>query len=182
MADWLTGKVIEKIQWNERLFSLRIQCGFNTFESGQFVRIALDIEGERVARPYSLVNKPGDDYLEIYFNIVLDGPLSPMLARLDAGDAVEWKNFLDFVEFNYFESDAMYQQLADRLNVKNFTDLLIQECNSQHAHKCPGNPMTCAIGCGNHNLVLDLGPPVKVTADPVFGYEKNKVICDPCIQ
>ena len=88
MADWLTGKVIKKIQWNERLFSLRIQCGFKSFESGQFVRVALDIDGERVARPYSLVNKPGDEYLEIYFNIVPEGPLSPRLAVLEVGDEI----------------------------------------------------------------------------------------------
>lgn len=86
MADWLTGKVIEKIQWNERLFSLRFQCDFKNFESGQFVRVALDIDGERVARPYSLVNKPGDEYLEIYFNIVPEGPLSPKLAALEVDD------------------------------------------------------------------------------------------------
>jgi ferredoxin--NADP+ reductase len=88
MADWLTGKVIEKIQWNERLFSLRIQCDFNDFESGQFVRVALDIEGERVARPYSLVNRPDDEYLEIYFNIVEQGPLTPRLAGLESGDEI----------------------------------------------------------------------------------------------
>ncbi len=86
MADWLTGRVIEKIQWNERLFSLRIECDFQNFESGQFVRVALDIEGERVARPYSLVNTPGDECLEIYFNIVEQGPLTPKLAELEADD------------------------------------------------------------------------------------------------
>lgn len=88
MADWLTGKVIEKIQWNERLFSLRIQCDFDDFEPGQFVRVALDIEGERVARPYSLVNRPDDEHLEIYFNIVEQGPLTPRLAGLESGDEV----------------------------------------------------------------------------------------------
>ncbi len=88
MADWLSSKVIKKIQWNERLFSLRIQSGFKDFEAGQFVRVALDIAGERVARPYSLVNKPGDDYLEIYFNIVAEGPLTPKLAELEAGDEI----------------------------------------------------------------------------------------------
>lgn len=88
MADWLTGKVIEKIQWNERLYSLRIQAPFNDFVSGQFVRVALDIDGERIARPYSLVNKPGDDCLEIYFNIVPDGPLSPRLAKLEINHEV----------------------------------------------------------------------------------------------
>ena len=88
MADWLSSKVIEKIQWNERLFSLRIQSEFKNFEAGQFVRVALDIAGERVARPYSLVNKPGDEYLEIYFNIVAEGPLTPKLAELEEGDEI----------------------------------------------------------------------------------------------
>ncbi len=88
MANWLTGKVIKKIQWNERLFSLRIQCDFENFELGQFVRIALDIDGERVARPYSLVNTPDDDFLEVYFNIVAEGPLTPKLAELEQGDEI----------------------------------------------------------------------------------------------
>ena len=88
MADWLTGKIVDKKSWNDRLFSLRIDCDFDTFESGQFVRVALDIDGERVARPYSLVNKPGDDFLEIYFNIVDEGPLTPRLAELEDGDEI----------------------------------------------------------------------------------------------
>lgn len=88
MAGWLTGKVKEKRQWNDRLFSLRIHSAFKDFVPGQFVRIALDIDGELVARPYSLVNNPGDDTLEIFFNIVLEGPLSSRLAALEAGDEV----------------------------------------------------------------------------------------------
>ena len=87
-VDWLSGKIIEKIQWNERLFSLRIRAGFKEFTSGQFVRVALDIDGERVARPYSLVNVPGDDLIEIYFNIVPEGPLSPKLAELEVNDEI----------------------------------------------------------------------------------------------
>lgn len=88
MADWLTGRIIEKVRWNERLFSLRIDAAFKDFEAGQFVRVALDIDGERIARPYSLVNKPGDDYLEIYFNIVPEGPLSSRLAGLEVDDEI----------------------------------------------------------------------------------------------
>ncbi len=87
MADWLTGKIIEKKQWNERLYSLYIASEFAGFEAGQFVRVALDINGERVARPYSLVNPPGEN-LEIFFNIVLDGPLSSKLAELEVGDEI----------------------------------------------------------------------------------------------
>lgn len=88
MADWLSSKVVKKNQWNPRLFSLQIQSDLKDFAAGQFVRVALDIAGERVARPYSLVNKPGDDYLEIFFNIVDEGPLTPKLAALEAGDEV----------------------------------------------------------------------------------------------
>ena len=88
MADWLTGKVIEKTQWNDRLFSLRIEADLQGFMPGQFVRVALDLNGERVARPYSLVNKPEDDFLEIYFNIVPEGPLSSKLAELQVNDEI----------------------------------------------------------------------------------------------
>ena len=88
MANWLTGKVMEKIQWNDRTFSLRIAVAFQGFSAGQFVRVALDIDGERVARPYSLVNSPEEDLLEIYFNIVPEGPLSAKLAELDVGDEI----------------------------------------------------------------------------------------------
>ena len=88
MANWLSGIVKQKIQWNPRLFSLRIEAGLDGFKPGQFIRVALDIDGERVARPYSLVNTPDESYLEIYFNIVPEGPLSPKLALLEPGDEI----------------------------------------------------------------------------------------------
>lgn len=89
MVNWLKGVVIENRQWSDSLFSLRISAPLGEFRAGQFVRIALHIDGEQVARPYSLVNAPAEDLLEIYFNIVPEGPLSPRLARLKAGDEVQ---------------------------------------------------------------------------------------------
>ncbi|HHO60019.1 MAG TPA: ferredoxin--NADP reductase [Thiotrichales bacterium] len=88
MANWLSGTIDEKKQWNDRLFSLRIRADFPVFKPGQFVRVALDVDGERIARPYSLVNTPDDSCLEIFFNIVPEGPLSPRLARLESGDGI----------------------------------------------------------------------------------------------
>lgn len=88
MASWLEGVVKQKTQWNPRLYSLHIEVPFAGFLPGQFVRVALDIEGERVARPYSIVSAPADDHIEIYFNIVPEGPLSPKLAALEAGDEI----------------------------------------------------------------------------------------------
>lgn len=88
MAKWHNGKVLENRHWNERLTSLRIEAPLQGFESGQFVRVGLEIDGEVVARPYSLVNTPDESALEIYFNIVDEGPLSPKLFELEAGDDI----------------------------------------------------------------------------------------------
>lgn len=87
MVAWTKGTVVEKQQWSENLFSLKISLGCSLqFNAGQFVNIALDIENKRIGRPYSLVNSPQDSILEIHFNAVKDGVLSPKLANLDAGD------------------------------------------------------------------------------------------------
>src|SRR4051812_49266213 len=89
MSDkWLAGRVVENRHWTESLFSLRVEGAPLRFQAGQFVRIALDVEGERVARAFSFVNAPEDPLLEFYGVIVPQGPLSPRLARLSAGDAL----------------------------------------------------------------------------------------------
>ena len=88
MVNWLKGTVIKKRQWTDRLFSLQIDAPLAGFTAGQFTRVALEIDGEQVARPYSLVNAPHEELLEIYFNIVPEGPLSPGLAALKEGDEV----------------------------------------------------------------------------------------------
>ena len=85
---WLEARVTENRQWTEALFSLRVEGPRLAFEAGQFVRIALDIDGERVARPFSFVNAPADPTLEFYGIVVPEGPLSPRLARLGAGDTL----------------------------------------------------------------------------------------------
>jgi len=88
MAKWHSGKVVANKRWNHRLTSLTLEAPLDNFESGQFVRVGLEIDGEIVARPYSLVNTPEESALEIYFNIVEEGPLSPRLFDLQPGDPV----------------------------------------------------------------------------------------------
>jgi ferredoxin--NADP+ reductase len=88
MAKWLEGRVLENRHWTPVLFSLRVAGPELDFEAGQFVRIALDVDGERIARPFSFVNPPGESALEFYGVIVPEGPLSPHLARLQPGDAL----------------------------------------------------------------------------------------------
>ncbi len=85
---WLEGRVLENRHWTPALFSLRVAGTVPPFEAGQFVKIALDVGGERIARPFSFVNPPGEMPLEFYGVIVPGGPLSPHLAVLQPGDAL----------------------------------------------------------------------------------------------
>lgn len=87
MANWLTGKVIENRHLNDYLTSLIIDAPtIPDFEAGQFVRIGLHDGDEVLARPYSLINTPQEPLLEIYFNRVAQGPLSPRLFALASGN------------------------------------------------------------------------------------------------
>ncbi len=88
MSKWLEGRVAENRHWTEALFSLRVDAPRLTFEAGQFVKLALDVDGERIARPFSFVNPPQAPQYEFYGVVVPGGPLSPHLARLAAGDVI----------------------------------------------------------------------------------------------
>jgi ferredoxin--NADP+ reductase len=88
MAAWNIGKVVERKQWSKSLHSLYIESDLEPFEAGQFVKIALEINGEVVGRPYSLVNPPDSRPLEFYYIEVPDGPLTSRLVRLISGDEI----------------------------------------------------------------------------------------------
>lgn len=88
MSRWLEGKVMETRHWTDSLYSLKVQAAIEPFVAGQFIRLALDVDGERVGRPYSLVNAPHEPYLEVYSIVVPEGPLSPRLSQLQHGDRV----------------------------------------------------------------------------------------------
>lgn len=89
MANWVTGTVIEAKFWTDTLFSLVINAPIQPFTAGQYAKLALEIDGERVQRAYSYVNAPSDDRLEFYFVIVPEGKLSPKLAQLRSGDTLQ---------------------------------------------------------------------------------------------
>src|SRR2546421_12164455 len=87
-TQWLEAKVLENRHWTDALFSLRVEGPGLQFEAGQFVRLALDSDGARIARPFSFVNPPADPVHEFYGIVVPGGPLSPTLARLQPGDTL----------------------------------------------------------------------------------------------
>ncbi len=85
---WQSGIVRQNQRHSERLCTLKIAAPLPGFTAGQFVRIGLPVDGKVLARPYSLVNAPSQAELEIYFNIVPEGPLSPKLFELQPGSEV----------------------------------------------------------------------------------------------
>lgn len=85
---WTEGIVASNTHWTQNLFSLRIEAEVAPFAAGQYTSLALDIEGQRVAQPYSILSAPHDSPLEFFFYTQLDGQLSAQLGRLQTGDRV----------------------------------------------------------------------------------------------
>jgi ferredoxin--NADP+ reductase len=88
MAAWNVGKVVERTQWSKMLYSLYVESDIEPFEAGQFVKMALEINGEVIGRPYSLVNPPDHRPLEIYYIEVPNGTLTFRLSKLSSGDEI----------------------------------------------------------------------------------------------
>jgi ferredoxin--NADP+ reductase len=88
MSKWVEGSVVASRRWTERLYSLQVDAELARFQAGQFVKLALAVDGEMVARPYSFVNAPGERPHEFYYVLLPEGPLTPRLARLEPGAAI----------------------------------------------------------------------------------------------
>lgn len=91
MAQWHDATVVKRINWNDHLFSLYFDCiDFPPMKAGQFTKIGIEqADGKILSRPYSLVNGPDADYLEIIAVPVEEGSLSPLLHTLQVGDRVK---------------------------------------------------------------------------------------------
>lgn len=88
MAEWVNGKVTRVQHWTDGLFSITVNAPIDSFTAGQFAKLALEIDGERVQRAYSYVNAPSDPNLEFYLVTVPEGKLSPRLHQLQPGAEV----------------------------------------------------------------------------------------------
>ncbi|WP_348666429.1 ferredoxin--NADP(+) reductase [Arsenophonus symbiont of Ornithomya chloropus] len=88
MTTWIKGKIIKNQKWNNSLFSLIINASIEPFIPGQFAKLALEINGERIQRAYSYVNAPNEKKLEFYLIKIPSGKLSPHLAILNTGDSI----------------------------------------------------------------------------------------------
>src|SRR5437762_9573279 len=88
MQKWVEGTVVKQKRWTQTLFSLRVEADVAAFEPGQFAKLALAVEGEMIARPYSFVNAPKERPHEFYYVTLPEGPLTQRLCKLEPGDAI----------------------------------------------------------------------------------------------
>jgi len=88
MPKWKEGQVRALRRWTDVLYSVQLEVDNVPFTAGQFARLALEIEGEMVARPYSFVNGPDEPLHEFYFVSIPNGPLTQRLVLLQPGDAL----------------------------------------------------------------------------------------------
>jgi ferredoxin--NADP+ reductase len=88
MSKWAEGTVVGQRHWAGNLYSLQVAAELAPFQAGQYAKLALAVDGELVARPYSFVNAPSARPHEFYFVALPENPLTPRLARLETGDSI----------------------------------------------------------------------------------------------
>ncbi|MEL0634254.1 ferredoxin--NADP reductase [Pseudoalteromonas carrageenovora] len=88
MSNWVEATVKDVKWWSETLFSLTLNADIAPFKAGQFTKLSIMDGEKRIARAYSFVNAPENPNLEFYLINVIDGLLSPYLAKLKPGETV----------------------------------------------------------------------------------------------
>lgn len=79
--------VLSVRHWSENLFSFTMtRPSHFRFTAGQFARIGIVVNGERVVRAYSVVSSPFAEHLEFFSIVVPDGAFTSQLQYLKAGD------------------------------------------------------------------------------------------------
>lgn len=89
MTDWVEGYVEKVVYWNNRLSSIYVSASLDPYQAGQFCKLSMMVNGERISRAYSFVNAPTAPFHEFYIIRIEEGRLTPSLFDLKVGDTVE---------------------------------------------------------------------------------------------
>lgn len=69
------------------LWILRIRShGEFNFVPGQYACLAVEVDGKRIERPYSIASAPSEDEVEFFLELVPNGALTPLLYNLQVAD------------------------------------------------------------------------------------------------
>lgn len=87
-TGWIKGTVVNTRHWTDNLFSLQIAADITPGRAGQYTLLGVDLDGERVSQPYSLLSAPGEQPLEFFFYTQEEGDLSRALSRSQPDDTL----------------------------------------------------------------------------------------------
>lgn len=81
--------VLSVRRWSENLFSFTLtRPAHFRFSAGQFARIGIEVDDEKIFRAYSVVSSPFAEELEFFSIVVPDGAFTSRLQHLKAGDSL----------------------------------------------------------------------------------------------
>jgi ferredoxin--NADP+ reductase len=88
-ANLYRAQLIERVNFTEDLglFRFRPDTPVN-FRPGQYATLAVEVGGELIQRPYSIVSSPHEPFLEFFIELVPQGELTVRLWDLKVGDEV----------------------------------------------------------------------------------------------
>jgi len=83
------ARITERRDIAPDLWRIRLDPGGKfEFVAGQYATLGVEIPEKRVERAYSIVSSPYEKELEIFFELVPEGELTPLLNKLHVGDQV----------------------------------------------------------------------------------------------
>ena len=88
MSKWIEGTVVSQKHWAGQLYSVQVEAEIAPFQAGQFAKLALAVDGEMMARPYSFANAPHERPHDFYYLVLPGNPFTPRLCKLAAGDSI----------------------------------------------------------------------------------------------
>lgn len=94
VEKFLPAKIVDRREVAEDLFILHVQAGGPlSYLAGQYATIAVDADGKRIERPYSMCSSPYEDKLEFFVERVAGGELTPLLYAMDRGTPLLLRRF-----------------------------------------------------------------------------------------
>ncbi len=82
-------EILERRDYAEDLWSIRVRpMDKLAFKPGQYATLGVENDGQLVERAYSIVSSPAEETIEFFFELVPQGALTPLLYRLQVGDAM----------------------------------------------------------------------------------------------
>jgi NAD(P)H-flavin reductase len=102
------------------------------FIPGQFVSVVEEVDGEEVARPYSIASPRGGNRFALCLNCVPDGPLSSFLFTLRPGEEVEMHEPLGYFTLRHPDRRAVF--VATGTGIAPFRSMLLDHLPRTRPH------------------------------------------------